>query len=160
MLADEGLEALGPLQLPLFLISHVVVVFHNLFNTLPIVLDHAAHVLSPFLNLVLHVLSLSFLLELFLMHLLTARSCILFGIADLLLGLPLKILRHPLHLLDHEVPMIPLLLLRSLSSGNPEVVCAGPTGANLVLELSQLPFKVLPLLIKVFNLTLKNNSGD
>ena len=73
-----------------------------------------------------HVLGLSLLLEFFFMHLFAAGADILFGISDLFLGLSLEILGHPLHLLDQEVPVSLLLLLRSLSC-DAKVIGSGPT---------------------------------
>jgi len=87
----------------------------------------------------LHVLCFSLLLKFFLMHLFAAGSDVLFRITDLFLGLSLKILGHPLHLFDQEVPVSLLLLLCSLS-GKSQVVGSGAPGANLVLKVSKLPF--------------------
>ena len=78
---------------------------HYLFHRFPVVLYHAGGILGSLLDFMLHVLSLSLLFELFLMYLLPTCSHVLLGIADLLLGLPLEIFGHPLHLLDQEIPM-------------------------------------------------------
>ena len=105
VLAHERFQALCPLSLTLFFIEHIVVMLYYFFHRFPVVLNHAGGILGALLDFMLHVLSLSFLFELFLVKLLSAYSDILLGIPDLLLCLPLKILGHPLHFLDEEIPM-------------------------------------------------------
>ena len=73
--------------------------FDDLLDGAPVLLDHLGHILGPFLEFVLDVLLLSFLLEFAFVELLLAGPAVLLGIARLLLGLPLEVLRHPLHLL-------------------------------------------------------------
>lgn len=46
------------------------------------------------------------------------------GVSDPLLGLPLKILSHPFHLFNQEIPMV-FLLGSWLGLWGQEVICAG-----------------------------------
>ena len=125
--AHEALESLGALRLPLFFVQHVVVVFDYFLYRLPILRDHFGGILRPLLNLMLHVLEFPLLLELLLLQLLLARPAVLLGIRRLLLGLPLEVFRHPLHLLYQEIPMgLRLLLLRLLLLGLACIVYRSP----------------------------------
>ncbi len=147
--AHEGFKTFGPQRLPLFLIEHIIVVFDNFLNGLPILLDHARCCLSTFFHLMFHIFSFPFLLEFFLMQLFPACAYILFCITDLLLSLPLEVLRHPFHLLDQEIPMS---FLRRLSRyrylpliSNHSSFHAWYTSSNRVLELGELSLEILPL---------------
>lgn len=105
MLADEVLKLLGPYLLPLLLVEDVVIVLDYLLYAFPELLDHLAHILGlpPQLNLL--VLQLLLLFQFLLVQLLFALTGILLSVSHFLLGLPLKVFRHPLHLLHEKVPM-------------------------------------------------------
>jgi hypothetical protein len=105
MFAHEILKFLGSDLLPLFLIEDVVVVLNHFLNGLPELLDHARHVdcFLPYFYLL--VLELLLFLQLFLLNLLLTSSGLLLRVSLLFLSFPLKILRHPFHLLNQEPPM-------------------------------------------------------